>query len=178
MSIDRYVHNAKNCINIATITIYEGVIVSCDGGKRSVVMMIVNEGGIAKPSICIGQRLADFPMELLANLGNDDFCSHGPSLSFSLFFSFYVPQSTFVNYPRDPWLFKRQTPSNSIQCVTGTNRVYAHTPDHNNAKCHGDLLVNIFLSGCCTWEEVKNSLSAPFIFIINRQIKILYFNTF
>jgi len=161
-------------MKLATI-IYGG---SCESGKRSVIMIIVNEGSIAKPSICIDQWLdADFLMVLLANLGNDDFCSHGPSffLSLSLFFflSTYLRALLLTILGILETLFERQTPTtNSIQCVTRTNRIYVYTPDHNYIKlCQmGFACQYIFIKLLYMREKIPFPHSTPtsFIFIINR----------
>lgn len=75
---------------------------------------------IAKLSICIGQRFVRICRGIASQLGNDDFCSHGPSLShvLSLFLSpLYIPQipllSTILRILET--LFQRQTSTNSIR---------------------------------------------------------------
>jgi len=111
---------------------------------------------IMKPSICIGQRLVLIFRGIASQLGNDDFCSHGPSFSFVLFFFFFFAflflhtlEQHFCQWSLRSFKNKLQ----QIACVCRRDKpgLYAYTSsDHNYAKCHGIYYVNTVLSGSCT----------------------------
>lgn len=125
-------------MKLATITIY-GVNWSCGSCETKRRDDDRYEGSIAKPSICIGQRLdADFPWycqpiwEMMISVA---------MVLLFLFFSFFLRTSEpFCQLSQGSLRHSLTNSNKQHTCVTGTNRVYAHTPDHNYTKCHGTCL--------------------------------------
>lgn len=110
--------------------------------------------GIAKSSICIGQRPVWIFRGIASQLGNDDFCSHGPSFLFFLSFFLFLLR-TSEHLCQRSYEFSRHSFNNTLQQTTHVchkkKPEYHHMSNHTYAKWHGggNLLVNTFLSGYC-----------------------------